>query len=145
MTQPSGDVFSTAVYRPLGGREQRFELRLGEIRELERACASGIAAVYMRVATLQFKIDDVRETIRLGLIGGGASFPEAEAIVRFSVDGRPVNGSVQLAADILRAVFEGLDPEKKTSVAEPGGAQATCAPSMSSGEPPDLAQGKSMQ
>lgn len=138
------EVFSTAVYRQLGGRDCRFELRLGEIRELERLCGAGIAAIYARVAMLQFKIDDIRETIRLGLIGGGTDHPEAEAIVRFSVDGRPVNNSVQLAADILKAIFEGVEPVK-TSGADASGAPATSAPSMSSGEPPASAQETSMQ
>jgi hypothetical protein len=61
---------------------------------------------------LQFRIDDIRETIRLGLIGGGITPAEAQAMLLFSVDGRPINENVQLAADILKALFEGISPGK---------------------------------
>lgn len=144
-TSAQDAVLSTAVYRSLGGRDRKFELRLGEIRELERLCESGIAAIYARVALLQFKADDLRETIRLGLIGGGAAQPEAEAIVRFSIDGRPLNEWVQLAADILKAVFDGVDTTVKTSGAEPSVAPVTSPPSTNSGEPLGSVQGKSTQ
>jgi hypothetical protein len=113
-------VLSTTVYRLFGGRDCRFELRLGEIRELERIRTAGIGTIYKRVAFIDCYADDVRETIRLGLIGGGTAHAEATAMMQFAFDGQPLNSWVQLAADILKAAFEGVQPgngegERKTS------------------------------
>jgi len=135
----SEDALSTAVYAPFGGRDCKFELRLGEIRELERICKAGIAAIYLRVSMLQFAIDDIRETIRLGLIGGGLAPAEAQATILFSVDGRPINESTQLAADILKACFEGVMPGNQDR-AESNVAPATSPDFMKSGEPWDSAR-----
>jgi hypothetical protein len=135
-------VLSTAVYRPLGNRNRRFELRLGEMREIERLTGSGILAVWRRMATLESKIDDLRETIRLGLIGGGAEHAEAEAIVLYSVDGRPINMFFDLAVSIMKAAFEGVEPVGKTNGAESSGAPETFAPSTNSAAPQDSAPAK---
>ncbi len=143
----SEDALSTAVYRHLGGRDHRFELRLGEIRELERLCNSGVGGIWRRIAVLEFKLDDLRETIRLGLIGGGdCSHPEAEAIVRFSVDGRPINEYFSLALDIVKAAFEGVTPGKPKGAQErANGAPETSAPITGSAAPRDSRPGTSTQ
>lgn len=138
-------IYSTAVYRSFGGRDQRFELPLREMCELERLCGAGIAAIYARVAMLQFYILDVRQTIRLGMIGGGSTPAEAEATVRFNLDGRPINEYAQLAADILNAAFEGTEPSKKASGAEPSGAPETSGHSTNSEAPPASVPEKSTQ
>ncbi|WP_180982422.1 gene transfer agent family protein [Methylocella silvestris] len=138
----SEEALSTAVYRTLGGRDYRFQLRLGEMRELERLCNAGIGAIWRRMAMLEFRVDDLRETIRLGLIGGGTPEPEAEAIVRFSIDARPVNDYFDLALAIIKAMFEGVRP-KKPDGTDQSGVPETSAPSMSSAAPQDSAPDKS--
>lgn len=136
-------ILSTAVYRELGGRDHRFELRLGEIRELERLCGSGIGSIWRRMAMLDFKIDDLRETIRLGLVGGGGvTQPEATAIIKYSVDGRPINEYFDLALAIVKACFEGVTPMGKIKGADPSGAPAISHPSTNSAAPQDSAPAK---
>jgi len=48
-----------------------FALTDDMITELERKTEIGIGALYMRAANSQFALDDLIQTIRLGLIGGG--------------------------------------------------------------------------
>ena len=131
------DVLSTAVYQEFGGRECKFEIRLGQMRELERACEVGIGAIYMRLATLQYRFDDVRNTIRFGLIGGGMSEAEAEAMMRFTVDGKPLAPHVALAVSILRAMHEGIAPGKaeEESQGDPATSPPITRPVARSGSP----------
>jgi len=100
------------------GRDRVFCLRIGEIGELETLCGSGIGAIYTRIATLQLKMADLRETIRLGLIGGGAIASEADFLVARYVDDAPLNTHLQLAADILKALFEGAAAAQKEAAAD---------------------------
>ena len=43
----------------------------GELRELQDKCGTGPFMVYQRLADGTWRVDDVREPLRLGLIGGG--------------------------------------------------------------------------
>lgn len=111
------DTSRTAVYRPFAGRERRFQLRIGEICELERLAGAGIGEILVRLGAHRFKLADVRETIRLGLEGGGASEPEATALVLRSVDANPLGQHLQLAADILSAAVTGIPEPGKEAAA----------------------------
>jgi hypothetical protein len=125
----------TAVYRDLAGRRRKLELRLGEIAELERLCGAGIAAVLVRLSTMQWRYDDIRETVRLGLMGGGASEPEATAIVMRALDPAPKGAHLQLAADVVNACVMGVAPGKDEGEGAASAAPATSPPSMSSPAP----------
>lgn len=59
------------------GGEHAFRLGIGELRAIEQKCDAGCAVVLMRLLSTSWKIDDVVQPIRLGLIGGG--MPEREA------------------------------------------------------------------
>lgn len=99
------------IDRDFGGDRQRFGLRLGEVGELERLCNAGVAGILYRLSTSQFYHADVRETLRLGLIGGGLSPPDALALIKIYFDGRPLVESLQIAIDILLAHVHGIDGE----------------------------------
>lgn len=60
------------------GGEHDFRLRLGELRRLQDACAAGPEELLGRVRTGRWRVDDLIEILRLGLIGGGFT-PEGEA------------------------------------------------------------------
>jgi hypothetical protein len=125
----SEDLQHTAIYRDLAGRRRKLELRLGEIGELERICGAGIAAILLRLSTMQWRYDDIRETIRLGLMGGGASEPDATAIVMRALDPAPKGTYLQLAADLLNACIIGVEPGKEQGETAESGAPATSPPS----------------
>jgi hypothetical protein len=131
-------VLATSVWRDFAGRRRKFELRIGEIGELERLCEAGIGAIFTRVSTMQFRLADIRETIRLGLEGAGLLESEATALVLRYLDGRPLLEHIQIAADILIACCTGIEEDLPGKApAETPDAPATSAPSTNSGAPPD--------
>lgn len=90
-----------------GDGEKTFALTNDLIEELQRKTDTGIGAIYTRVMTGQFQLSDIMETIRLGLIGGGTSPKEAQALVDAYARPTPIIEAFQLAADILEARWTG--------------------------------------
>lgn len=135
------DTSRTAVDRPFAGRTRRFQLRIGEIGELERLCGAGIGAIQLRLAGHQFRFADIREAVRLGLEGGGASEPEATGLVMRYVDRAPIAEHIQLAADILSACIAGVpEPEDEDPPGKPTAERtdpATSPPSTAPAAPQD--------
>lgn len=139
---------TTAHFADFGGRRRKFQLRIGEIGELEQACGAGLGAVYARVATMQWRLDDLRETIRLGLIGGGASPGEAHMLVRRYVDAdaAPKGGFLQLAADILMACINGVTAAAGKQEGEgTSGDPATSPPSTKPAAPSESPRARSTE
>jgi hypothetical protein len=138
----------TTIVRAFAGKRRIFRLRLGEIEELETRCAAGVGAIYVRIATNQHKFADVRETIRLAMIGGGAIPSEADHIVERYVDDTPLVETFQLASDILSALHIGAKAVEDLARTRDGAEQndpkmqgsgdpATSPPTS----PPDASQG----
>lgn len=97
----------TLVTADFAGRPCRFQLRLGEMAELERLCGAGIGAIFMRLGTHQFSHRDVWDTIRLGLEGGGLSGVAASALVLRYQD-EPLMEYLPLAGRIVAAAVNGV-------------------------------------
>lgn len=125
----STNTSATAVLADFAGRTVRFELRLGEIGELERRCDAGIGEILIRLAAHRFYAADIVEPIRLGLIGGGESPAGAEALMRFNVHGVPLVENLALAATIVGACVTGVSPEGKPTAEGSSGAPETSPPS----------------
>jgi hypothetical protein len=81
--------------------ERRFRLNVGEILALEEKRECGIAAVYMRLSSFAWAEKDVRETIRLGLMGAGVD----SKIARRLVDTHVVSGNYLLNAEVARSII----------------------------------------
>lgn len=66
MSHPQAELLTWA------GGEHPFFLRIGELKALQKRCGDvGPLVIYSRlISTLEWKVDDILETIRLGLIGG---------------------------------------------------------------------------
>jgi hypothetical protein len=92
------------------------------ILALEQACDAGVAAIFGRLIDGTWKLNDVRETIRLGLMGGGKSPEMALAIVKLHVDMNPLAQSVILAREVLRAALVSVPGEE---VGKKAAAEAT--------------------
>lgn len=90
-----------------GDGERAFALPPELIMELERKTGAGIGLLCRRVFDRSFALADLTETIRLALIGGGASPMEAAALVATYAAGRPISETFPLAAAILETVFFG--------------------------------------
>lgn len=96
--------------------------KVGDILALEQKCNAGIMEIMGRLESQRWRLDDVRETIRLGLIGGGMSPEQALAVVKANVDENPsgLAPSVIIAHRILAAAIVGVpdDPVGKPEAAE---------------------------
>lgn len=85
-----------------------FRLVMSGIVELEEKCAAPIADIVTRVNGGRYSFNDVRETIRLALIGGGMPKIEALKMVRRHVDESPLAENSQIARAILLGVMFGF-------------------------------------
>ena len=99
--------------------EHKFRLGIGELRELQEKTDCGPYVLYERLRTYAWRVDDVRETIRIGLIGAGmAPFKAHKLITRYFDElERPLVDHVPAALRIVGTALHGpLDeqPGKKT-------------------------------
>ncbi|MEX0408563.1 gene transfer agent family protein [Aquibium sp. LZ166] len=90
-----------------GDGERSFALPPELIMELERKTGAGIGLLCRRVFARDFALADLLETIRLALIGGGASPKEAADLIAAYGAPRPISETFPLAAAILETVFFG--------------------------------------
>lgn len=116
--------------------EYTFRLAIAQLRELQEKCDAGPLELYRRMFTGKWRLDDVRETIRLGLIGGGTPPAAALKLVIRYVDDRPLMESMDIARVVLGVILLPVedDPLKK---ADPAGDERTAenSPSPVSTEP----------
>jgi hypothetical protein len=112
--------------------------KVGLILDLEDKCKAPFAVIMARLENGAWGLNDVRETIRLGLIGGGMNPEKAMAAVRNHVDENPLSHSVLVAYEVVRTVVFGVPddpvgkdpPEGKAKPAEaqhPGSTTTTDA------------------
>lgn len=103
---------SDTTYRAFfGDSERAFKITVDLITELERKTDAGIGRLCRRLFAGDFHLADVSETIRLGLIGGGATPGEASALVAAYVTNRPFAETYPLAVSILEALWSGSADE----------------------------------
>lgn len=90
-----------------GDASYSFTLTDPMIAELERLAGTGIAALYMRVISMQFTAATLVEVIRLGLIGDGLDPEAAKRLTDTYARNRPLAEVFPLAIDILDARWTG--------------------------------------
>lgn len=95
-----------------GDGEHKFRLAIAELRELQEKTDAGPPLVLSRLFQGQWRVEDVRETLRLGLIGGGMKPADAHALVVRYCDERPAWGdNARIAAIALAAAISGAEDE----------------------------------
>lgn len=116
--------------------EHRFSLPIGRLRELQDKCKAGPVRILTRLATGDWLVDDVRETIRLGLIGGGLAPEDAYRLVERYVDAGSWLTNVDTARAVLMGALVGPEDDQVGKGAAPTVATETAAsPSPPSTEP----------
>lgn len=106
---------------PFGDGQHRFRLGIGELEELQEKTDAGPVFLQRRIVS-DGRVADVRETIRLGLIGGGMAADAALKLVeRYAVPGA-WRECVLLAAGIVTAALDGVEDEPP---GKPGAEAAT--------------------
>lgn len=129
----------TLIRRPFAGAARAFDLRIGEIQALERACQCGIFGLLLRLGSHQAYVADIRETIRLGLVGGGETDAASTTLIMAEIDGRPLTEHLPLAAEIIKSVIDGLPQQTEEEGEESGAAKKATAESMTpAGSPPGI-------
>ena len=103
-----------------GDAEHSFRLPYGQIAELQEKTGCGPQFLLTRIIDGSWRVDDLRETIRLGLIGGGMDPLKALALVRQYVEARPLLESVIPARVILSAALFGVEGEEWPGKDAPG-------------------------
>lgn len=106
--------------------EHSFALKIGQLIELQEKCDAGPPVILARLESGAWRVHDVRETIRLGLIGGGLAPTEALKLTMRYVDDQPLGASSLIAQIILAAALfgapEGAEdspPEKRNADPDP--------------------------
>ena len=125
-----------------GDGERSFKLAIGQLRELQDKCASGPVEVLTRLGTGKWRVEDVRETVRLGLIGGGMTPAEAHKLTVRYVDERPLMESVMVAQAVLAMALVGEPEDDAGKKAKAGKARSNPA-TVGSPSPASTAGGPS--
>lgn len=131
----SGDGSLTRAW---GDGEYRFRLAIGQLRELESSRNSGALEILQRFAFGTYRVDDVSEILRLGLIGGGLDPLTAKSkVTRFFVAGH-FSDNVPVASEILKTAIIGdeSDPVGKEQAEEPSRPVASASPTSSGSAQP---------
>jgi tail tube GTA-gp10-like protein len=104
-----------SISLPFADGTHVFRLRIGELRELEAKRDSGMIEVYNRLTSLRFRVDDITEVLRLGLIGGGMASPLALGLVAKYVGPTTFLPNCLIARAVLGAAIMGdeADPVGK--------------------------------
>lgn len=115
-----------------GDEEKPFRIGIGEFRELQekvngRRVASGLSAVGPTTLANLLRAndawpDDVRDVLRIGLVGGGMKPVEAQRHLVTYFDGKPPVQFYLIAFTVLMAAFVGvagdeIESKKKTNPA----------------------------
>lgn len=117
------------------GGEHDFALDIGALRALQDACNAGPEEIRSRIIAGTWRVNDLFDTIRLGLVGAGA-MKDADAR-RFVTQLWEQHPAVQfrfVAAQVLAAALFGVEDDP---VGEPTG--ATAAPPENGSSPASTA------
>lgn len=103
---------STKYREFFGDKEHDFHMTAELIGELERVTDAGIGKLCKRLFAGDFSHNDICETIRLSLIGGGLDPQVAANLVRVYAMDAPLGRVYPLAVSILEAAWFGADAVK---------------------------------
>ena len=102
---------SAEVTLAFGGEERLFRLPIDRLRALQEKTDCGPMELVQRYAAGTWRVDDVREAILQGLIGGGLTSTDATQLILSHFDGTPIADSVPLAHGVVMAALVGAEDE----------------------------------
>lgn len=91
--------------------EYNFRLAWGQLVELQEKTDAGPMVVLDRLHNGTWRVEDIAQVIRLGLIGAGTPPPTARTLTVRYVEERPPLENVLLATVILKAAVMGAPEE----------------------------------
>lgn len=90
----------------------KFRLGWGELEELQEKTDAGPYVVLQRLHNGTWRVQDISNVMRMGLVGGGMAPDQAIQKVRYYVEQRPPMESVHHALVVLSAALMGAPDEK---------------------------------
>lgn len=117
---------SAEIVLSFAGEDRTFRLAIGRLRALQEKCDCGPMELLSRFSAGTWRLDDLRETILQGLIGGGMSAAEAAKLVKTDFDDLPLQQFVNTAQAVVMAALIGAGDE---DLGEPGGEVEVTSPS----------------
>lgn len=114
-----------------------FALKWGQLAELQEKTDAGPYYVLGRLFDGTWRIEDIREPIRLGLIGGGMPPAQAMSLVRRYVEDRPPLENLTLAQAVMQASVVGA-PEEEVGKSAAGRKRAPRSRVAKSGSPASM-------
>ena len=97
---------------PFADGDHTFRLAWGELSKLQEACDAGPFVIWSDLLNGRWRIEQISNVIRLGLIGGGMTPGDALQLVKSYVEDRPPMETLALAQGILGAALQGAPDEK---------------------------------
>ena len=94
-----------------GTEERAFRLGIAEWRQVQERCNAGPVELLRRLTAGDWRVDDVREIMLQGLIGGGMDSTLSGITVRNVLDEAPLTKFVQGAYMIALASLSGPEDE----------------------------------
>lgn len=122
--------------------ERLFRLPIGRWRAVQERCDAGPLELLRRYTSSSWRVDDVREVVLQGLVGGGMQVAEASKLVANYFDGLPLAQFVPLAQAVVMASVVGASDEDDDPPGEPkaGGKTRTASRAAKSGSPGSTAK-----
>jgi len=120
------------------GQPTMFKLAWRELMKIQEACDAGPYVVLDRLVSGRWKLQDISEVIKWGLIGGGMEQGQALKLVQTEVETRPPLENLVIAQKVLGAGVVGSSEEEvgKKSVGASQGRPKRRARTASSDLPP---------
>jgi hypothetical protein len=128
---------SAEIVLSFAGEDRTFRLPLGRIRALQEKCDAGPMELLVRFAQGTWRVDDLRETIHQGLLGGGMDVREAAALLKNDFDDLPLKPFIALCQAIVGAAVVGA-PDERLGESEAGeeAEVSSRSPAANSASPP---------
>lgn len=127
-----------------GGDVRLFRLGIDELLAVEDACKSAVADIRSRLALKRWWISDVREPLRLGLLGGGMEPEKVRKLIDEHVAPGRIERHAMTALIVVNAALLGedledeADPKAEDAGAAPESPQGGSLPASSSDGAPSL-------
>lgn len=99
------------IVLPFGGEDRTFRLNIGRLRALQEKVDAGPHELWMRVNTGTWRVDDLRETLLQGLIGGGMSSADATRLMKTDFDDLPFAQFIETTKAVLMVMLFGVGDE----------------------------------
>lgn len=103
---------SARIHLTLWDGEYDFQLRLGELQKLQEVCDAGPMHIRRRLLGDDWKVEDVRETLRLGLLGAGMKQDDALKLIKRHVDPPYLAENTINAMLVISASVAGVEDER---------------------------------